>query len=171
MPNTVSEFQSLCGLHDDDTFMVQCGRWHNMEIKLVDVQNAGRDLFDETSEAKMLLQGSGNFEGLATCKTKNVFLNKSKIGKVPMCKPRIMLKLTSAVQDVCDVRTFCVKMMTNSSLVARRPQPRVKARSIDSPDWLGGPVGGHVQEEACARSESAEGVSAWNEILNGSTDD
>ena len=47
------EFQSLCDLHDEGTFMDHCGQWHNMANKLVDIQNGGPDLFDEISEATM----------------------------------------------------------------------------------------------------------------------
>ena len=53
VPITKSEFQSLCDLHDEGTFMAQCGRVHKMEKNLVDVQNGGPDLFDEINEAKM----------------------------------------------------------------------------------------------------------------------
>ena len=31
----------------------RCGRWQKMEKKLVDIQNGGLDLCDETGEAKM----------------------------------------------------------------------------------------------------------------------
>ena len=48
------EFQSLCDLHDDGTFMAQCGLWRKMENKLVDIQIWVPDLFDEISESKML---------------------------------------------------------------------------------------------------------------------
>ena len=34
-------------------FMVQYGRWHRMQMKLVEISNGGQDLFDETGEAKM----------------------------------------------------------------------------------------------------------------------
>ena len=54
VPCTKSEFQSLCDLDDEGTFMAQCGRWHKTEKKLVDTQKGGLDLFVEISEAKML---------------------------------------------------------------------------------------------------------------------
>ena len=54
VPITKGEFQSLNDLHDEGTFMAQCGQWHKMENKLVDIQNGGLDLFDEISAAKML---------------------------------------------------------------------------------------------------------------------
>ena len=54
-----SEFQSLCGLHDEGTFSAQCGRWHIMEKKLVDIQNGGQDLFDEISEDKASCRSKG----------------------------------------------------------------------------------------------------------------
>ena len=41
-------------LHDEGTFMAQCGRWHKMEKKLVDIQNGGPDLFFGVSEAAMI---------------------------------------------------------------------------------------------------------------------
>ena len=47
VPITKSEFQSLCDLHDEGTFMSQCGRWHNMEKMCVEIPNRGSDLFDE----------------------------------------------------------------------------------------------------------------------------
>ena len=37
VPMTKSEFQSLCFLHDGGTFEAQCGQWHNMQEKLVDI--------------------------------------------------------------------------------------------------------------------------------------
>ena len=33
-----SEFQSLCDLHVEGAFMAQCGQWHKMEKKLVEIQ-------------------------------------------------------------------------------------------------------------------------------------
>ena len=50
----MSEFQSLCDLHDEGAFMAWRGRWHKMENKSTDIQNGGADLFDEISEAKIL---------------------------------------------------------------------------------------------------------------------
>ena len=32
---TEGEFERLCGLHDEGTFMAQCGLWHKMEKKRV----------------------------------------------------------------------------------------------------------------------------------------
>ena len=54
VPSTKSEFQSLCDLYDEGTFVAQCGRWHKTKKKLVDIQNGGPDLFDGIGEAKML---------------------------------------------------------------------------------------------------------------------
>ena len=34
-------FQSLCDLHDECTFMAPCGLWHQMVKKLVYFQNRG----------------------------------------------------------------------------------------------------------------------------------
>ena len=34
--------------------MAQCGLWHKIDKKLVDIQNGGPDLFDELREAKLL---------------------------------------------------------------------------------------------------------------------
>ena len=49
---TEGEFQSLCDLHDEGTFMAQCGLWHKMDKKLVDIRNGGPDLIDEIGDAK-----------------------------------------------------------------------------------------------------------------------
>ena len=54
VPITRSEFQSLCDLHDEGTFMAQSGLWNKTENKLVDIQNGAPDLFDDIGEAKML---------------------------------------------------------------------------------------------------------------------
>ena len=35
------------GRNDEGTFTAQCGPWHKMDIKLVDIQNGRPDLFDE----------------------------------------------------------------------------------------------------------------------------
>ena len=48
------EFQSLCDLHDEVTFMAQGGLWHKMEKDWVVIQNEGPDLIDEMNEANML---------------------------------------------------------------------------------------------------------------------
>ena len=52
VPTTKGEFQSLCDLHDEGTFMAQCGPWHKMDKKLVDIQNGGLDLMDEIRDSK-----------------------------------------------------------------------------------------------------------------------
>ena len=54
VPITKSEFQSLCDLHNEGTFMAHCGQRHKTEKKLVAIQNGGPDLCEEVSEAKML---------------------------------------------------------------------------------------------------------------------
>ena len=41
-------------MHDEGTFMAQCGQWHKMDKKLVEIQNGGPDLFDDKSKARML---------------------------------------------------------------------------------------------------------------------
>ena len=37
VPITKSEFQCLCKLHDEGTFMARCGQCHNMEKKLAEI--------------------------------------------------------------------------------------------------------------------------------------
>ena len=54
VPITKREFQSLCDVHDEGTFMAQCGLWHKMETKLVEIQNGGPDFFADMCEATML---------------------------------------------------------------------------------------------------------------------
>ena len=45
VPISQGEFQNLCDLHDEGIFTAQCGPWHKMEKKLVDIQNEGRRIF------------------------------------------------------------------------------------------------------------------------------
>ena len=70
VPITKSEFQLLCDLHDEGTFMAQCRLWHIMEKKLVVIQDGGPDLFDEIN--KPSLYGSENLEGRVTCKKQKI---------------------------------------------------------------------------------------------------
>ena len=52
VPITKGEFQSLCDLLDEGTFMTPCERYHKMDKKLVDIQNGGLDLMDEIRDSK-----------------------------------------------------------------------------------------------------------------------
>ena len=45
VPITQGEFQNLQDLHDEGIFTAQCGPWHEMEKKLVDIHYEGRRIF------------------------------------------------------------------------------------------------------------------------------
>ena len=112
-----SEFQSHCDLHDEGTFMAQCGRWDKMENMWVEIQNGGPDLFDEISEAGKCSIEKTNGPSLGgSVQDKIRFFEVSR--KILMCKSRLVLKWTNTLRDLCDVRTFCVKMVTGSKVVA-----------------------------------------------------
>ena len=49
VPITKGEFQSLCDLLDEGTFMTPCGLWPKMDKKLIHIQNGGPDLIEGTS--------------------------------------------------------------------------------------------------------------------------
>ena len=50
----MGEFQNLCDLHDEGTFIAQRGLWHKMQKKLVNIQNGGLSLLNEIREAKIM---------------------------------------------------------------------------------------------------------------------
>ena len=54
VPITQKEFERLCKVYDERTFMAQCGLWHRMEKKILALQNGEGKVHDEISEAKML---------------------------------------------------------------------------------------------------------------------
>ena len=51
---TMGEFQNLCDLHDEGTFMAQRGLWHKMQKKFVNKKNGGLSLLNEIREAKIV---------------------------------------------------------------------------------------------------------------------
>ena len=50
----VCRSQRVSDVHDEGTFMTQCGLWHKMETKLVEIQNGGPDFFADMCEATTL---------------------------------------------------------------------------------------------------------------------
>ena len=42
VPISQGEFQNLCDLNGEGIFTAQCGPWHKMEKKLVDIHDGGR---------------------------------------------------------------------------------------------------------------------------------
>ena len=122
VPITKSEYQSLCDLHDEGTFMATFGLWHKTEKKWVNFQNGGPDLFDETCDAKLLHEGDirafassvREYGGHGTSV-------ESKTSKVPTCKTTMVLRWK---KGLCGVRISGVKMVRNKNVV-------------DGPHWLG----------------------------------
>ena len=68
-------------MHDEGSFMAQCGQRYKMENKLAEIQNGELGLFDEMSEAKMLHNQDRRAFALrkrefGTCKTRFGFLRE-----------------------------------------------------------------------------------------------
>ena len=51
---TRNESGSLCDVHEEGSFMAQCGFWHRMEKKTISLHNSESEGYDEGSEAEML---------------------------------------------------------------------------------------------------------------------
>ena len=154
VPITKSEYQSLCDLHDEGTFMATFGLWHKTEKKWVKFQNGGPDLFDETCDAKLLHEGDIR----AFASSGREYGGHGKARSKIRCFEGGRSKKGSNVQD-----DNCVEV--EERLVRCTHLRREDGEEQKRGRWstLVGLVGTHVPEEACARSEAAEDKCAGSE--------
>ena len=172
IPITNVEFQSLCYLHKEGTFMAQCGLWHKMDKKLVDIQNGGPDLFDELREAKLLHREDKRahasrrreYERYGNVKSKTTHLKGAKRES-----SSVQVEICVDVDEQVEKLVRCKHLRRGNGDKQQIIVSAQVVRKCTQHGWskLVVLVSSHVREEACARSEAALGASAGKDNKKG----